>query len=103
MYCALSPPVPIQKPTKCVCWLLLHRLPQQVMSGERRRVRKTQGALQTRRREAQTAVMKDRLEIYTFLVVMILNSGHDDEFVFWQAGRSRAFYIAKELVDTERA
>lgn len=60
--------MPIQKPTKCVCWLLLHRLPQ-LTSGERRRVRKTQGALQTRRREEQTAITKGRLEIYQFLFV----------------------------------
>lgn len=64
--------MPIQKPTKCVCWLLLHRLPQRVTSGERRRVRKMQDALQTRRREAQTALLKDRLDISVSLLVNIL-------------------------------
>lgn len=51
--------MPIQKPTKCVCWLLLHRLPQ-ATSGERRRVRKTLGALQMKRRAEPSAAMMGR-------------------------------------------
>lgn len=66
LLCLFPPPVPIQKPTKCVCWLLLHRLPR-ATPGERRRARKTLGALQTKRRAEPSAVMTGRWETYELL------------------------------------